>query len=77
MQDDAYEEFECDEGPTRSPEEIEDAYKKLKEDDDSVKTHQNPRYKDAKFIAFKHLSSKYPLGSDLGLKLTSSMRGSI
>ena len=26
--------------------------KKLKEDDDSVKTHQNPRYKDAKFIAF-------------------------
>ena len=31
-----------------SPEEIEDAYKKLKEDDDSVKTHQNPRYKDAK-----------------------------
>ncbi|CAH3196502.1 unnamed protein product [Porites evermanni] len=43
MQDDAYEEFECDEDPTWSPEEIEDAYKKLKEDDDSVKTHQNPR----------------------------------
>ena len=35
-----------------SPEEIEDAYKKLKEDDDSVKTHQGPRYKDAKFITF-------------------------
>ena len=33
MQDDAYEEFECDEDPTWSPEEIEDAYKKLKEDD--------------------------------------------
>ena len=31
MQDDAYEEFKCDEDPTRSPEEIEDAYKKLKE----------------------------------------------
>ena len=44
MQDDAYEEFECDEDPKWSPEEIEDAYKKLKEDDDSVKTHQNPRY---------------------------------
>ena len=44
MQDDAYEEFECDEDPTWSPEEIEDAYKKLKEDDDSVKTHQNPIY---------------------------------
>ena len=44
MQDDAYEEFECDEDPTWSPEEIEDACKKLKEDDDSVKTHQNPRY---------------------------------
>ncbi|CAH3169872.1 unnamed protein product [Porites lobata] len=43
MQDDAYEEFECDEDPTWSPEEIEDAYKKLKEDDDSEKTHQNPR----------------------------------
>ncbi|KAM7427254.1 hypothetical protein ABFA07_021580 [Porites harrisoni] len=43
MQDDAYEEFECDEDPTWSPEEIEDAYKKLKEDDESVKTHQNPR----------------------------------
>ncbi|XP_073238619.1 uncharacterized protein [Porites lutea] len=43
MQDDAYEEFECDEDPTWSPEEIEDAYKKLKEDDDLVKTHQNPR----------------------------------
>ena len=42
MQDDAYEEFECDEDPTQSPEEIKDAYKKLKEDDDSVKTHQNP-----------------------------------
>ena len=41
MQDDAYEEFECDEDPTWGPEEIEDAYKKLKEDDDSVKTHQN------------------------------------
>ena len=33
MQDVAYEEFECDEDPTWSPEEIEDAYKKLKEDD--------------------------------------------
>ena len=33
MQDDAYEEFECNEDPTWSPEEIEDAYKKLKEDD--------------------------------------------
>ena len=33
MQDDVYEEFECDEDPTWSPEEIEDAYKKLKEDD--------------------------------------------
>ena len=43
MQDDVYEEFECDEDPTWSPEEIEDTYKKLKEDDDSVKTHQNPR----------------------------------
>ncbi|CAH3182563.1 unnamed protein product [Porites lobata] len=43
MQDDAYEEFECDGDPTWSPEGIEDAYKKLKEDDDSVKTHQNPR----------------------------------
>ena len=32
LQDDAYEEFECDD-PTWSPEEIEDAYKKLKEDD--------------------------------------------
>ena len=42
MQDDAYEEFECDEDPTWSPEEIKDAYKKLKEHDDSVKTHQNP-----------------------------------
>ena len=52
MQDDAYEEFECDEDPTWRPEEIEDAYTKLKEDDDSVKTHHNPRYKDAKFIAF-------------------------
>ncbi|CAH3037824.1 unnamed protein product [Porites lobata] len=30
MQDDAYEEFECDEDPTWSPEEIEDAYKKLR-----------------------------------------------
>ena len=52
MQDDAYEEFECDGDPTWSPEGIEDAYKKLKEDDDSVKTHQNPGYKDAKFILF-------------------------
>ncbi|CAH3165336.1 unnamed protein product [Porites lobata] len=43
MQDDTYKEFECDEDPTWSPEEIEDTYKKLKEDDDSVKTHQNPR----------------------------------
>ncbi|CAH3144934.1 unnamed protein product, partial [Porites evermanni] len=42
MQDGTYEEFECDEDPTRGPEEIEDAYKKLKEDDDSVKAHQNP-----------------------------------
>ena len=33
MQDDVYEEFECDEDPTWSPEEIKDAYKKLKEDD--------------------------------------------
>ncbi|CAH3183617.1 unnamed protein product [Porites lobata] len=43
MQDDAYEEFECDEDPSWSPEEIEDAYKKLKEDDVSLKTHQTPR----------------------------------
>ena len=44
MQDDAYEEiFECDEDPSWSLEEIKDAYKKLKEDDESVKTPQKPR----------------------------------
>ncbi|PFX15360.1 hypothetical protein AWC38_SpisGene20419 [Stylophora pistillata] len=44
MQDNAYKEFECGEDPIWTPEEIKNAYKKLKEDDDSVKTHQNPRH---------------------------------
>ncbi|PFX24888.1 hypothetical protein AWC38_SpisGene10523 [Stylophora pistillata] len=46
MQDNGYKEFECDEDPIWSPEEIENEYKKLKEDDDSVKTHQKPRHKE-------------------------------
>ena len=32
-----------EEDPTWSPQEIDEAYKKLSEDDDSVDTHENPR----------------------------------
>ena len=45
MEDMEDEDFDVpyEEDPTWSPQELEEAYKKLSEDDDSVETHENPR----------------------------------